>query len=142
MTPRIRQDVSMTDHMADPRTAARTTPNTPARARLADGFANGVVSYWYQEIGLPTPGARLPGSRDVDVCIVGAGYTGLWTAYYLKREQTNLRIGVLGELAGVRRRYADTHGRAATIELQRAMFDTVDEVVKTAAEEGIEADIV
>ena len=31
------------------------------------------------------PRSALPGDRDADVCIVGAGYTGLWTAYYLKR---------------------------------------------------------
>lgn len=129
-------------------------------ARLADGFTNGKVSYWYDEIGLPAPGPRLPGSRDVDVCIIGAGYTGLWTAYYLKREQPDLRIAILerefagfgasgrnggwvvGELAGSRERYAKKHGKPAAVELQREMFRTVDEVVKAAASEGIDADIV
>ena len=31
------------------------------------------------------PRAPLAGPLEVDVAIVGAGYTGLWTAYYLKR---------------------------------------------------------
>ena len=46
----------------------------------------------------------LPGDRDADVCIVGAGYTGLWTAYYLKRADPSLRIAVLeARFAGLRR---------------------------------------
>ena len=51
---------------------------------------NGYISHWYD--GLPTPRSFLPGSRDADVCIVGAGYTGLWTAYYLKKADPSLRI--------------------------------------------------
>ena len=37
----------------------------------------------------------LPGDRDADVAIVGAGYTGLWTAYYLAKADPSLRIVVL-----------------------------------------------
>ena len=54
---------------------------------------NGRVSNWYDE--LPAYRPALPGDRDADVCIVGAGYTGLWTAYYLKRADPSLRIAVL-----------------------------------------------
>jgi len=54
---------------------------------------NGRVSHWFAELPVPRP--RLPGDRDADVCIVGAGYTGLWTAYYLKRADPSLRITVL-----------------------------------------------
>jgi glycine/D-amino acid oxidase-like deaminating enzyme len=43
----------------------------------------------------------LPGSIDVDVAVVGAGFTGLWTAYYLARLDPGLRIAVLEqEVAG------------------------------------------
>jgi glycine/D-amino acid oxidase-like deaminating enzyme len=135
-----------------------TAPSSPAVP--AEGFVNGRVSHWFDEIGLPEPGPGLPGSRAADVCVVGAGYTGLWTAYYLKREQPDLRVVVLekefagfgasgrnggwvvGELAGSRERYAARRGRAAAIALQREMFATVDEVVGTAAAEGIDADVV
>ncbi|MQY08509.1 NAD(P)/FAD-dependent oxidoreductase [Actinomadura macrotermitis] len=133
---------------------------SPAPAPLAPDFANGGVSYWYRAIGVPEPGPRLPGSLSCDVCIVGAGYTGLWTAYYLKRAQPDLRIVVLdkefagfgasgrnggwlvGEIAGARERYAARHGRPAAVALQRAMFDTVAEVVRVAEAEGIDAGIV
>ncbi|MBW8483231.1 NAD(P)/FAD-dependent oxidoreductase [Actinomadura parmotrematis] len=131
-----------------------------AAAPLAPGFANGGVSYWYRAIGLPEPGPRLIGPLACDVCVVGGGYTGLWTAYYLKKAQPDLRIAVLekefagfgasgrnggwlvGEIAGARERYAARHGRPAAVALQRAMFDTVAEVVNVAAAEGIDADIV
>ena len=47
---------------------------------------NGGVSFWWAQLGgAPPPRAPLPGSLEADVCIVGAGYTGLWTACYLKR---------------------------------------------------------
>ena len=54
---------------------------------------NGFVSHWLDRY--PSPRPSLPGHRDADVCIVGAGYTGLWTAYYLKRADPTLRIVVL-----------------------------------------------
>ena len=47
------------------------------------------------------PAPALAGPTDVDVAIVGAGYTGLWTAYYLKKADPHLRVAVLErEIAG------------------------------------------
>jgi glycine/D-amino acid oxidase-like deaminating enzyme len=121
--------------------------------------ANGGISFWWQQIGVPAARPGLPESTDVDVAIVGAGYTGLWTAYYLKKAQPDLRIAVLEsrfagfgasgrnggwlthELTGGRARYAAAHGRQATIDHQRALNETVDEVIAAAADEGIDADI-
>ncbi|TKD21671.1 FAD-dependent oxidoreductase, partial [Rhodobacter capsulatus] len=57
---------------------------------------NGDVSFWFADMGgLPPCRAPLPGDIDVDVCIVGAGFTGLWTAYYLKQAQPGLSIAVV-----------------------------------------------
>lgn len=48
-----------------------------------------------------TPRRPLPGDRDFDVAVVGAGYTGLWTAHHLLRHDPSLRIAVLErEIAG------------------------------------------
>ncbi|WP_223830563.1 NAD(P)/FAD-dependent oxidoreductase [Nocardiopsis quinghaiensis] len=123
-------------------------------------FANGSVSFWFRETGLPERRASLPGTADYDVCVVGAGYTGLWTAYYLKKEQPDLRVAVVerefagfgasgrnggwlsAEFAGSRERYAQSHGKAAMVALQRAMMDTVTEVISVAEAEGVDADIV
>jgi glycine/D-amino acid oxidase-like deaminating enzyme len=54
------------------------------------------LSLWHATCGdplLPRPG--LPGDIDVDVAIVGAGFTGLWTAYYLAAADPGLRIAVI-----------------------------------------------
>ena len=127
---------------------------------LANDFVNGSVSFWYRAAGWPESRAPLPGSMDADVCIVGAGLTGLWSAYYLKREQPDLRIVILekefagfgasgrnggwlsAELAGSRDAYASTHGHDGVVTLMRAMRSAVDEVIGVAEAEGIDADIV
>ncbi|MEV6528466.1 FAD-dependent oxidoreductase [Streptomyces sp. NPDC051639] len=122
------------------------------------GTVNGGISFWYADDGLPVPREPLPGDATADVVIVGGGYTGLWTAYYLKKAAPSLRVTVLEQkfcgygasgrnggwlyngVAG-RDRYARLHGHEAAVRLQRAMNDTVDEVVRVAAEEGIDADV-
>ena len=124
-----------------------------------EGFRNGHVSFWYRAIGVPKRRPALPGSTDVDVAIVGGGYTGLWTAYYLKKAQPDLRIAVLekefagfgasgrnggwlsAEPPGQLRRYARAHGWPAAVAMQKQMFASVDEVVSAAAAERIDADI-
>ena len=122
-------------------------------------FQNGQVSFWYRDMGVPTRRQALPGRLEVDVAIVGGGYTGLWTAYYLKKEQPDLRIAVLekefagfgasgrnggwlsAEPPGQLRRYAKVHGWPAAVAMQKEMFASVDEVITVAAAEGIDADI-
>ncbi|MCT9821273.1 FAD-binding oxidoreductase [Microbacterium sp. W1N] len=116
---------------------------------------NGGVSFWWQQLGLPAARAPLPGDLDVDVAIVGAGYTGLWAAYYLKTLQPDLRVAVLerrfagfgasgrnggwltNSVTGGREQYGPEGGARQ----QRAMNETVAEVVRVAAAEGIDADI-
>jgi glycine/D-amino acid oxidase-like deaminating enzyme len=103
--------------------------------------------------------AALPGPTDADVCVVGAGYTGLWTAYYLARAAPDLRIVVLEQrfagygasgrnggwltnsITGGRERYVRTHGAAAAHALQVALNDTVDEVLRVVEAEGIDAGV-
>ena len=122
---------------------------------------NGEVSYWWQARGLPRPRPSLPGSAEADVCIVGAGYTGLWTAYYLSRADPGIRIIVLeanfagfgasgrnggwvtAALPGSRSRYAmHPRGREGVRALERQLRETVDEVARVCRDEGIEAGLV
>lgn len=121
---------------------------------------NGNVSHWWTQIGLPRQRPALPGDRDVDVAIIGGGYTGLWTAYYLKRADPGLRIAVLEQrfcgfgasgrnggwvtnsITGGREQFVATHGRDAAERFQRAMNDTVAEVARVAETEGIDCDLV
>jgi len=121
---------------------------------------NGQISFWWQQLGVPEPRPALPGSIEADVAIVGGGFTGLWTAYYLKKAQPDARVVVLEQrfagfgasgrnggwcvnsITGTREQYLDSHGRDAVVGFQQAMNDTVDEVIAVAAAEGIDADII
>jgi glycine/D-amino acid oxidase-like deaminating enzyme len=122
---------------------------------------NGNVSFWYADLGgVPERRAALPGDREADICIIGAGYTGLWTAYYLKKADPSLSIVVVErEFAGFggsgrnggwlsggfdwsREKYLKGSSRQAVIAMQSAMAGTVEEVIRVTEAEGIDADIV
>jgi glycine/D-amino acid oxidase-like deaminating enzyme len=52
-------------------------------------------SLWWSDLGETTARAPLQRHDDVDVAIVGGGFTGLWTARELLRRDPALRIAVL-----------------------------------------------
>lgn len=115
----------------------------------------GELGFWWASMGGPPP-ARDPlqASTEADVAIVGAGFTGLWTAYYLKRADPSLRVLVLeaqtagfgasgrnggwlsGFFSGPPAAYGPGYG-----SLQRAMFATVREVASVVQAHGIECDL-
>src|SRR4051794_38803365 len=115
------------------------------------------ISHWFSQLD-PPPVARdpLPGSREADVCIVGAGFTGLWTALELRRADPSVEVvvleaevagfgasgrnggWVLGELAGDPATFAERRGREALAAQVRAIRDTVDEVGAAVEREGID----
>ena len=118
------------------------------------------LSLWHDTVDTdwsPRPG--LSGDVEADVAIVGAGFTGLWTAYYLAEADPSLRIVVLeAETAGYGASgrnggwasalfptslasLASMSDRDGAIAQHRAMRETVDEVARAAAAEGIDADI-
>lgn len=114
------------------------------------------LSLWWDTLpeDLRAPlGTPLPGDATADVAIVGAGYTGLWTAYYLLQRDPSLRIVILeaeqagfgasgrnggwasalfpAGLAALTRQST----RDAAVRLKREMFATVDEIGRVAAAE-------
>lgn len=118
------------------------------------------LSLWHDTVVTDwTPRPALSGDVDADVAIVGAGFTGLWTAYYLAEADPSLRIVVLeAETAGYGASgrnggwcsalfpasagtLAEMADRDGAIAQHRAMRETVDEVIRVAAAEGIDADI-
>ena len=119
----------------------------------------GGISFWYADIGLPKPRPPLPGDCDVDICIIGAGYTGLWSAYYLKKADPSLNILIVeknfagfgasgrnggwltGGFSWNHERYLRTSTPDAVRAMVRAMNGTVDEVIRVAEAEAITADI-
>ncbi|MGH9298041.1 MAG: NAD(P)/FAD-dependent oxidoreductase, partial [Acidimicrobiales bacterium] len=115
------------------------------------------LSYWFDSLGSPVcPRPFLPGDIEADVAIVGAGFTGLWTAYYLSRLDPSLRVVVVErEVAGFGAsgrnggwcsalfaaspaRLARMFGTEQMHAMGHAMRDTVDEVGRVANAEGIE----
>ena len=101
----------------------------------------------------------MPGSTEADVVVVGAGFTGLWTAYYLLAARPDLRVTVLeAETAGfgasgrnggwcsalfpaslAKVAALPRSSRAAALALHHQMRATVDEVLDVADREGIDA---
>lgn len=126
---------------------------------MADVRKNGNVSFWYADMG-GVPGYRVPlgGDIDVDVCIVGAGFTGLWTAYYLKQAQPDLSVAVIekefagfgasgrnggwcsGEFGWSRRKYLNSGTREGLISFESQLRATVAEVERVTQKEGIDCD--
>lgn len=53
------------------------------------------VSLWHEAAGEPAPRPALAGEHQFDVAIIGGGYSGLWTAYYLKTLAPDCAVCVL-----------------------------------------------
>ena len=72
--------------------------NSPERVKKPSVPPGLEPSWWLQEAlraeGVPPPNAYLDGKIDVDVAIVGGGYTGLWTALALRGRDPTMRIAV------------------------------------------------
>lgn len=103
--------------------------------------------------------APLEGEHEADVVIVGAGYSGLWTAFHLAERDPGLRVVVLeardvGFGASGRNggwmsamlpmgldAMADRWGRAAAVRMRRAMIDAVHDVAALLEREGIDCDL-
>ncbi len=58
-------------------------------------------SYWLNTYGSYTPNAPVIGEVVVDVAIIGGGYTGLATAYFLRKAESTMKVAVIeGEVVG------------------------------------------
>jgi glycine/D-amino acid oxidase-like deaminating enzyme len=135
--------------------APDVAPGPGTGAGTVSGYQR--LSLWWEAVPAPLPARpALSEDLDVDVCIVGSGFTGLWTAHSLMQVDPSLRVAVLErEVAGfgasgrnggwcsalfaasdaalVRR-----HGLGAMRAMRRAMRETVDVVGATAAAEGVD----
>ena len=118
------------------------------------------LSLWHATCGDALDArAPLAGDVTVDVAIIGAGFTGLWTAYYLAKASPELRIAILEkEVAGFGASgrnggwasalfpsslatLAKESGREAALAQHAAMRASVDELIAVTAAEEIAADI-
>lgn len=113
-------------------------------------------SLWLDQLGASSKRPALQGELDVDVAIVGAGFTGLWTAYYLAQLDPSLRISVferdyvgfgasgrnggwaVGELAAGIEKYAARSTLDGALRLTRELFASVDEIGRVVEAERID----
>jgi glycine/D-amino acid oxidase-like deaminating enzyme len=115
------------------------------------------LSYWHDSAPDPlVPRSSMNGDIEADVVIAGAGYTGLWTAYYLKQIDPSLNVVILeaevagfgasgrnggwcsGYLSGIDHWLDDPVHREGAIRLQKQMFETVPEVGRVVRRESID----
>jgi len=115
-------------------------------------------SFWLETAGEDLkPRSPLTRSDDVDVAILGGGYSGLWTAYYLLRENPGLSVAIVEkEIVGfgasgrnggwcsskfpvTPAMLEQRFGRNAARALMLAMNASVDEVARVGQEERIDA---
>ncbi|MDP9219280.1 MAG: FAD-binding oxidoreductase [Actinomycetota bacterium] len=120
---------------------------------------NSAPSYWLETCGEDlTSGPALPGYTEADVAIVGAGYTGLWTAFHLLEHDPALRVvlverkiagwGASGRNGGWCStlfatswgRVAREHGADAALRLRRTLERTVDDIGRWCVDHGVDAD--
>ena len=126
---------------------------------LTDPAGYAATSYWLESAGDDlTPRPALRGTIDADVAILGAGYTGLWTAYELLRRDPSLKVVLLErEIAGFGAsgrnggwvasglnassdRLTRHFGAAGMSAIEDAVAGAVDEVGAAVLREGIDAD--
>jgi glycine/D-amino acid oxidase-like deaminating enzyme len=115
------------------------------------------ISFWFDSLGAePELRSPLPGDCEVDVAIVGGGFTGSWTAYYLMLADPSCRVAVIERetvgfgasgrnggwcvalLHGLEHYFEQDPRRGAA--LREAIKASVDEVGAVCQAEGIEAD--
>src|SRR5918995_198948 len=103
-----------------------------------------------------TPRKPLSGDHTCDVAIVGAGFGGLWAAYYLKAADPSLRVTVIeaeiagfgaagrnggfvsAGIAGSGARYARASGWDEVLRAERETQRGVDEIGRVISAEGID----
>ena len=114
------------------------------------------LSLWWDELGEPTPRASLNGDLDVDIAIVGGGFTGLWTARSLKEIDRDLRIAIIEKevcgfgasgrnggwasalFAASDAKIARESGAAQAHAMRQAMNESIGAIERATREDGIE----
>ena len=112
--------------------------------------------YWIEEAGPVVPAPPLSGEREVDVLVVGGGFSGLWTAWHVRQLEPEARVAVLEagvcgrgpsgrnggfcsamwlSLLSMRERWGD----AAALAVADAAQEAVTRIGAFCAEQGVDA---
>jgi len=117
------------------------------------------LSYWHDSLepgDSLDPRPALTTNGDADVAVIGAGFTGLWTAHSLLRADPSIRVVVLeretagfgasgrnggwcvGDYGGPERAVAKAGGPTAVRDMAREMHRAVDDVGAVVADARID----
>jgi putative aminophosphonate oxidoreductase len=122
-------------------------------------------SWWLTEAGAqegepagaePRPGPALAGDQRAEVCIVGGGFTGLWTALRIKEQAPDTDVALVeadicgGGPSGRNGGFAMSFwhhfqgleaacGSAEALRLSRASCDAITDIGRFCSEHGIDA---
>jgi glycine/D-amino acid oxidase-like deaminating enzyme len=112
--------------------------------------------WWLDEAGVPGARPALDGEVDADVVIVGGGYTGMWTAWFVSDLEPDARVALLEadrcgmgpsgrnggfvnsmwpSLTSLRDRF----GAAAALAIARGSASEVDGIGTWCEEQGVDA---
>ncbi|MGH2990024.1 MAG: NAD(P)/FAD-dependent oxidoreductase [Solirubrobacterales bacterium] len=112
--------------------------------------------YWLDEAGVPDPLEPLDGSTGADVVVIGGGYSGLWTAWWIAEANPEARVVLLDaavcgtgpsgrnggfvnsmwfNLPAMSARFGD----AAAVELARAAREAVHGIGRWCEEQEVDA---
>ena len=139
------------------RRPAGCTRRAGSYSRAVSTSAPAGLSLWNDTLDTVwAPRPPLGGDLVADVAIVGAGFTGLWTAYYLSRRDPSLRIvvveretvgfGASGRNGGWSSALlpmslsamSEHSGRESARRMHQAMIETIDEIERVVTAEGID----
>ena len=157
------QDTAVNAPKLVSRNGTRTKEQTWTMRPWTMSGRSGRTSFWVDQALSEEPGAEseaevLKGDLEVDVCIVGGGFTGLWTAIRLLDQEPTLQVAVVeaelcgtgasGRNGGVMSDWwmeVDTlrkhFGSDGAKLLAHAVGAAADEIGTFCEEEGIEADV-
>jgi glycine/D-amino acid oxidase-like deaminating enzyme len=115
-------------------------------------------SFWLEQISAGATRPSLEGTHEADVCVVGGGFTGLWTAYELRRSDPGVRVvvleaehvgfgasgrnggWVLGRVSGSAAAWQSRGGPEAPGAMARAIAAAVGTIGEVVAREQIDCD--
>lgn len=132
--------------------AVTTSPLHPSLRDATPGV------FWLDDRNAPPPAPGLSGRTECDLAVVGAGFTGLWTALLAKQWEPSLDVVVLegrrsaAAASGRNGGFCDaslTHGFANGLNrfagelrtLDRLGLENLDAIESTVAELGIDCDM-
>jgi glycine/D-amino acid oxidase-like deaminating enzyme len=115
------------------------------------------LGYWIEEAGEVEPAPPLTGQREADILVVGGGYTGMWTAWYVRQLEQGARVVLLEsepvcgrgpsgrnggfcnamwpQLASMRDRWGDE----GALAVARAAQEAVTRIGRFCEEHGVDA---